>query len=433
MPKRCGIYKIESPSGKIYIGSSANIRKRINEHKGHFARGDHYNMKLRNAAKKYGPDAMLFSVVELCDRAVLRETEQRLINEHKPAYNIEMTVGKVLHDFWTDDEWRKRNSERCRIQNNERWKDPEYRKKMSGNVLNMQTDEVKAKARASRLKMFADNTPAAQKLKKISGDRFRALHQDPEFKAAHSKRMSEAAKKRLSDPTQIKAAADRFGKANSRPLCCVTTGECFKSVTAAAEAKGISVTVIKKQLRNEPTRTGYQWRYMQGEELAMFGMTKARTDKPKYTYRGGASRKPVLCVELGLMFAGSRNAYAAFGVENSSVISVALTKGGNALGYSWRFLSKDECPEVFREYAFGELESLRRCSKKKAVVCVETNIQYASALDAAMSLTGAEKDKHAIYDCLRGRKKKALGHTWRYADAVTGSAETATALTSARS
>jgi group I intron endonuclease len=48
-----GIYKITSPSGKIYIGQSSNIERRMIEHK---YRSKTKNLKLYSSLRKYGID-----------------------------------------------------------------------------------------------------------------------------------------------------------------------------------------------------------------------------------------------------------------------------------------------------------------------------------------------------------------------------------------
>ena len=60
----CGIYKITSPSGKIYIGSSGNIMERIRFYKIMNCKNQRV---LFNSLSKYGWDAHLFEIIEKCD------------------------------------------------------------------------------------------------------------------------------------------------------------------------------------------------------------------------------------------------------------------------------------------------------------------------------------------------------------------------------
>jgi len=58
-----GIYKITSPSGKIYIGSSSNIKRREREYR---TNNKSTQPRLRNSFKKYGYNNHKFEVIHEC-------------------------------------------------------------------------------------------------------------------------------------------------------------------------------------------------------------------------------------------------------------------------------------------------------------------------------------------------------------------------------
>lgn len=67
-----GIYKITSPSGKIYIGQSSNIENRKYYYeKLHCTK----QIKLYNSIKKYGWDNHTFDIIEECSLKQLNERE----------------------------------------------------------------------------------------------------------------------------------------------------------------------------------------------------------------------------------------------------------------------------------------------------------------------------------------------------------------------
>lgn len=70
--KICGIYKITSPSGKIYIGQSIDIEKRWSYHSSRFGEGC---IKLSNSFKKYGVESHTFEIIEECPQEFLNERE----------------------------------------------------------------------------------------------------------------------------------------------------------------------------------------------------------------------------------------------------------------------------------------------------------------------------------------------------------------------
>lgn len=101
LPDASGIYRITHLStGRSYIGSAVNIRRRARLHVNELHAGKHPNNKLRNSWGKYGPDAFSISVAELCDAAKLLATEQRYLDEEKPHYNLCPVAGSTLGLKW---------------------------------------------------------------------------------------------------------------------------------------------------------------------------------------------------------------------------------------------------------------------------------------------------------------------------------------------
>lgn len=63
MDKNCGIYKITSPNGKVYIGQSVNIKRRFTDYK---TRVNCAQKVLARSFKKYGLENHQFDVIEYC-------------------------------------------------------------------------------------------------------------------------------------------------------------------------------------------------------------------------------------------------------------------------------------------------------------------------------------------------------------------------------
>lgn len=85
-----GIYKITSPSGKIYIGQASNIKIRW--------KYSYYNLcckqqpKLFNSLKKYGPENHIFEIIEECKIEELNNRE---------------TYWKLFYLEQVDNDWKK--------------------------------------------------------------------------------------------------------------------------------------------------------------------------------------------------------------------------------------------------------------------------------------------------------------------------------------
>jgi group I intron endonuclease len=68
-----GIYKITSPSDKVYIGQSIDIERRFRHYKRMVCKEQ---IKIHNSLLKYGVDAHIFEVLELCDTEDLNNRER---------------------------------------------------------------------------------------------------------------------------------------------------------------------------------------------------------------------------------------------------------------------------------------------------------------------------------------------------------------------
>lgn len=98
---QCGIYKIlNTVNGKIYIGSSVNLRKRLYEHRRLLRLSKHENYHLQNAFTKYGEQNFKFEIIKVLkeipkDIRILRDLETYYIQFFKSCdqsigYNVSM-------------------------------------------------------------------------------------------------------------------------------------------------------------------------------------------------------------------------------------------------------------------------------------------------------------------------------------------------------
>lgn len=74
--KKCGIYKITSPSGKIYIGQSEDIDRRFYQYKKLQCKRQ---PKLYNSLNKYGVNNHVFEIIEECNKSLLNSKEKLYI------------------------------------------------------------------------------------------------------------------------------------------------------------------------------------------------------------------------------------------------------------------------------------------------------------------------------------------------------------------
>lgn len=86
-------------NGKVYIGSSIDIKRRWYKHKATLRKSKHANAKLQAAWNKYGEDSFDFCVVEECSRDGLIAREQSWIDSCdcvEVGYNLNPVAGNML-------------------------------------------------------------------------------------------------------------------------------------------------------------------------------------------------------------------------------------------------------------------------------------------------------------------------------------------------
>lgn len=85
----CGIYMIICKiNNHRYIGSSVNLRIRLQKHKSLLRHNKHDNPHLQNAWNKYGEKNFFFTILEKCDEDNRFSREQFYVDTLKPEYNI---------------------------------------------------------------------------------------------------------------------------------------------------------------------------------------------------------------------------------------------------------------------------------------------------------------------------------------------------------
>jgi group I intron endonuclease len=79
-----GIYKITSPSKKIYIGQSVDIEKRFNVYRLLLCKNQ---LKIYRSLKKYGVENHKFEIIHICDVEELNELEKYYVDLYQTFNN----------------------------------------------------------------------------------------------------------------------------------------------------------------------------------------------------------------------------------------------------------------------------------------------------------------------------------------------------------
>lgn len=89
LPKCSGIYRITcTTTGRGYIGSSFDIRKRCSQHQTNLRGGYHDNIKLQRSWKKYGEASFRVELLEESEPELLFEREQEWLDALRPEFNL---------------------------------------------------------------------------------------------------------------------------------------------------------------------------------------------------------------------------------------------------------------------------------------------------------------------------------------------------------
>ncbi len=109
-----GIYRIDGPNRRFYIGSTKDLGRRKSRHWRMLRRGDHSNVHLQRAWNRYGEDAFSFAVLEtVADTDRLLEREQfwlDLLRATLFGYNIAAVAGAPTKGLKASEETRAKMS-----------------------------------------------------------------------------------------------------------------------------------------------------------------------------------------------------------------------------------------------------------------------------------------------------------------------------------
>jgi len=111
--KIAAIYKIENLiNGKVYIGSSQDVRQRLRMHKSQLKRGIHGSSHLQASFNKYGEENFYFSIVEIVEKQNLIEKEKYYIEKHKAlerkfGYNKASIIENTSGYKWSEESRKK--------------------------------------------------------------------------------------------------------------------------------------------------------------------------------------------------------------------------------------------------------------------------------------------------------------------------------------
>lgn len=288
-----GIYCIENLiNGKVYVGSSVNIKKRWNHHYAALNRGLHTNRYLQNAWRKYGSDSFLFYVLENVEANRLVEVEQRYLDnmrsyDEKIGYNLSHSSEGIRGVTFSESIRKKFSIKRKAF---------------------FQTEEgKKAKEALSVTVKERMSGSSGKNIKEKIAVASRINNKKPEVREKNRQSQIE----RYSDKKNLKSHRIAMG---CQMFVCEQTGKKYLSTIEAAKDLGISNNIWNVLNGKSKQAKGFTFRYIdEHEEIEI----KPMTEKPK---RSKGTK--ILCVTTGETFDTVKAASIALGVQTCAIHSV---------------------------------------------------------------------------------------------------------------
>lgn len=203
-----GVYFIKNlVNGKVYVGSSLSIKKRLSTHRTKLSKGKHPNEYLQRAHSLNGAEQFEFGILEECDAETRLVREQWWIDHLKSGdeahgYNLIPTRESQLY------------GDALSVHQRKGWAalSKDERREIAGHLLDPEMKKkAQAAANAARAtpqhsairREIAARTVATEATRRKNSERLKRLWQDPEFRA---KKLADLARGR--DKTNARLKTD---------------------------------------------------------------------------------------------------------------------------------------------------------------------------------------------------------------------------------
>lgn len=231
-----GIYKITSPSGKIYIGQTTNFTKRKNYYKNG---AKPYQVRIHNSLQKYGYDAHTIEFIEECLVENLNERERYWQDYYDVVgvngLNCRLTETKDKSGFISDESKAKMSEAR------------------QNRIL---TDKEKY-----RLKSLFLGRKHSEETKKLMSEKAKSYKKSPEHMIKILENLKKVVRKPRSEATKLKQS---LNSGKSKIVYQYTISGMFveewRNVSEAQRCLGIK-NISSAALGKIPSSGGFKWRY----------------------------------------------------------------------------------------------------------------------------------------------------------------------------
>ena len=244
MEKICGIYKIISPSGKIYIGQSVDINRRIKSYKYGNCKEQPY---LYNSILKYGWCSFDFFILEVCNENELNDKEKYYIDKYNTfntKHGMNLRDGGGSHgkmSIITKEKMKQNHKDQSGEKNpnfNKKWI---YRNDITIIIPKDELNKYLIDGWClGNLHVKNNTNKKGKKLSSVTKEKISKNH--AHHKPNLGKKHSEETKMLISESNKGRVAV------NKKPIIDISTNIIYPSKKEAADALGIKVRTLKAKL-----------------------------------------------------------------------------------------------------------------------------------------------------------------------------------------
>lgn len=213
-----GIYKISNTiDNRIYIGSAISCKSRKRSHLSDLKFNKHGNGHIQNFFNKYGENALIFEVVETCNKENLIQREQYYIDTLNPEFNICKNAGNTLGRKFSD-ETKKKIA--LKAKGHQRRKGAILSKETRDKISKSNTGKKNSEEARKKMSVTRMGHPGYAKGRKIHTDeskqKISQKNTGKKFTEEHKRKISEGHKgKELSDITKEKLRIANTGRTHT--------------------------------------------------------------------------------------------------------------------------------------------------------------------------------------------------------------------------
>ena len=251
------IYKITSPSGKIYIGQTKNFKQRKNCYKSNKNKGQ---TKLYNSISKYGWNNHNIEIIENIEHEIFYNEIANALEIYWIKFYDCVNSGLNIQEGGKNYSMSEETKEKLRIINTGKTESEETKNKISLALSGV--PKTKEHIEKVRLKSLGRKQSNEQKKKNgllKLGNTYRrgSVHSD------ESKDKMRIAKEGKIVGQHPKKWNDKIGRANSVKIVCENNGKIYDSLSIAANELGLTTSKISSVCKNKRSHTkGYKFNYV---------------------------------------------------------------------------------------------------------------------------------------------------------------------------